>query len=108
MAEQAYYDVRENYPASTTAPIALLRAGNLHFRGEQWDEAALYFGQFLDEYPEHEKLLYALYKLGTVYEKLGDDALAMGFYVLFAELADPDDSRLETVEARLNLLEGQN
>ena len=98
MAEQAYNAVRENYPESTTAPIALLRAGNLHFRGEQWVEAALYFGQFLDEYPEHEKLLYALYKLGTVYEKLGDDDLAIGFYAVFTELADPDDSRLETVE----------
>lgn len=108
LAEQAYNAVRENYPDSTIAPIALLRVGNLRFRGEKWAEAALYFEQFLGEYPEHEKLLYVLYKLGTVYEKLGYDDLAIWVYEAFTGLADPDDSRLGTVEARLNLLEEQN
>ena len=108
LAEQAYNAVRENYPASTIAPIALLRVGNLRFRGEQWAEAALYFEQFLDEYPEHEKRLYVLYRLGTVYERLGYDELAIGVYAVFIELAEPGDSWLETVKARLNILEGQN
>ena len=108
LAEQAYNAVRENYPDSTIAPIALLRVGNLHFRGEKWGEAALYFEQFLDVYPEHEKLLYVLYKLGTVYERLGYDELAIGVYAVFIELAEPGDSRLETVEARLNILEDKN
>ncbi len=108
LAEQAYKAVHEKYPGSTTAPIALLRLGRLHFRAAQWAEAASYFEQFLDAYPDHENVPRALYRLGSVYEKLGQVELAIQAYERFMDMADPNDCRLKTVQAKLEELEGQN
>jgi TolA-binding protein len=108
LIEQAYKAVIEKYPACSLVGHACLKLAEPSFRKGQWSEAAYYFEIFLREEPDDPRWLGVLYDLGTAYEKMGELGLAEETYRTFTGLADPNDPRVKTIEARAeNLKEAE-
>jgi tetratricopeptide (TPR) repeat protein len=104
---QAYKAVIEKYPDCSLVGHACLKLGNMNFEASQWDEAAMYFGLFLEKCPNDIQQTSALYHLGKTYEKMGESDTAMEVYRMFLEGADSGDYRIATVRANLDKLGGQ-
>jgi len=104
---QAYKAVIEKYPDSSLVGHACIKLGTMNFEASQWDEAAMYFGQFLEKCPGDIQETTALYHLGRTYENMGELDTAAEVYRIFLEGAEPGDYRIETVTARLGELGGQ-
>ena len=108
LIEQAYQAVVENYPDSRSAPRALLILAGSALRTAQWSQAAAYLEQFLDKYPDNPRVPDVLYDLARAYEQMGQLEPASNVYQRFMDMANPNDPRVETVQAKLNELEGRN
>jgi tetratricopeptide (TPR) repeat protein len=81
----------------------------MYFRSAQWADAAHYFEVFVQidngRAPNHV-LINALYDLGKTYELMGNLDVAVEMYHVFIEIADPNDTRIRTVQAELEKFEG--
>jgi len=104
---QAYKAVIEKHPRCSLVGHACLKLGNMNFGASQWDEAARYFGLFLEKCPEDIQQATALYRLGKTYENMGESDTAMEVYRIFLEEAESGDRRIATVRAKLKELGGQ-
>ena len=107
--EQGYKSVIENYPDSDSAPAAALNLGRMYFKRAQWADAAYYFEMFVqmdNGRAPNQVLINLLYDLGKTYERMGKLDMAEEMYRIFIEIASPDDTRITTVQAKLETLEG--
>lgn len=73
--------------SSSVTPIAMLKAGALHFENKEYDAAIATFNSFVEKYDDHIFVPNAKFALATTYEVVGkfDEALA-----LYEELANND------------------
>jgi TolA-binding protein len=99
--EQAYKAVIEKYPDCLLAEQAYFGLAMLNFHKGRWDQASLYFGQFLEGYPQSWQRPLAAVYLGMSYEKSGQPDVAADLYRTLLEIADPKDPRLEKLRASL-------
>ena len=99
--DQAYRAVLERYPDCPLAEQAYLGLGKLSFDKGQWDQAALYFGQFLERYPQARQGPLAVIYLGMTYERSGRPGVAAELYQTFLNITDPKDPRLNKIRASL-------
>ena len=107
--QQAYQAVVEKYPDSQSAPFAALKLGQINLAKRQWPDVAYYLELFVyQEDGEKPYFLFtgALYDLGQAYEQLDMLDRAIEVYGVFMQTADPDDSRIKTVKAKLEKFEG--
>jgi len=104
--EQAYKAVIEKYPDCSLVGHACLKLAQPNFAKGRWAEAATYFELFLEKAPEDPRRVNVLYDLGRAYEQMGELNLAAEVYRIFIETANPGDSRVKTVKAELEKLEG--
>ncbi len=104
---EAYKAVIEKYPDCSLVGHACLELGRMNFKASRWDEAATYYGLFLEKSPEDVRQALALYHLGETYERMGELDTSMEVYRMFLEEADPGDQRVATVRAKLDELGGQ-
>ncbi len=80
-------------------------------RSENWPkEAALplieeAYKAVLDNYPNGNMVYYAAYRLGELSIEKGDKAGAITYYRKFLEKANPQDTRIEAVKAKIASLE---
>ena len=102
--EEAYKAVLENYPDYGLVKPSLLRLCRMNVERGRWVEAAMYHELYLQKFPEDERLSYILYTLGKCYKNMGEFNMAVVVYERFLKAADPDDSRMERVIARLEEL----
>jgi TolA-binding protein len=83
-------------------------------RSEKWPkEAALplieeAYKAVLDKYPNGNMAYYAAYRLGELSIEKGDKAGAITYYRKYLEKAHPQDTRIETIKAKLTTLEEEN
>jgi len=103
---EAYKGVIEKYPDCSLVGHACLKLGTMNFGASQWDEAARYFGLFLEKRPGDVQEATALYHLGRTYENMGQFDTATEVYRMFLEKAEPGDYRIETVTAKVKELGG--
>jgi len=107
--EEAYRAVVEKYPDSNSAPVAALKLGQINLARRQWPDVAYYLELFVnkeDGRAPHFLFTGAMYDLGQAYEQLGEVDGAIEVYGVFMQTADPDDSRIKTVKAKLEKFEG--
>jgi TolA-binding protein len=104
---EAYKRVIENYPDCSLVGHASLKLANINFKASQWDEAATYFGLFLEKFPEDIQKATALYHLGKTYENMGEFDTATEVYRMFLEGAEPGDYRIGYVTSKLEEVGGQ-
>lgn len=62
----------------------------------------------IEKYPDSKSVPYAALKLGYLNLKRGQRAEAVMYYELFLATADPGDSRIKNVKARLEKLKGED
>jgi tetratricopeptide (TPR) repeat protein len=108
LMEQAYKAVIEKYPDCSLVGSACLKLGRPSFKKGQWADAAYYFEIFLQKNPDDPRWSSVLYNLGQAYEKMGKLELAAELYRVFIQTASPIDTRIKTVQALLEKLEGEN
>lgn len=60
-------NVKNKYPYSKYAVEAQLRLGDVYYMQESYGEAALSYETFRDLHPKHEKVGYAMYRIGLSY-----------------------------------------
>lgn len=104
--EQTYKSVVENCPDCPSVKDASIWLGYLNYSKGQWADAAMYFELFLEKAPDDQQLVDVLYRLGRAYQKMGELSLEAEVYSAFVEIADPNDTRIKTVMAELEKLEG--
>ena len=104
--DEAYVAVIERYPESSVAAHAHLKLADMKSQASQWDEAATYFESFLEKYPQDKRYTRVLYDLARAYEEMGELERAAEIYRILLDIFDPGDSRIETVRAKLENLEG--
>ena len=76
----AFQSLIENYPNGQYTPNAFYWIGEIFLVGKHDAELARQsFMQVVNLYPDHQKASDAMYKLGVVYNTLGDDASARRF-----------------------------
>ncbi len=76
----AFQSLIENYPNGQYTPNAFYWMGEIFLVGKQDAELARQsFMQVVNLYPDHQKASDAMYKLGVVYNTLGDDTSARRF-----------------------------
>ncbi len=63
-AIEYFQEVIDNYPYSEFATLAELQIGDIHFNGEDFEEAQSYYQDFVELHPTHEKVPYAIYRNG--------------------------------------------
>ena len=81
-AVELYQQVVDNYPFSKYAPIASLRLADCQYALENYEEARLYYEQFLKAHPKSEEAPYALFREGMCHYQ---QMLKVG--------RDPDETR---------------
>jgi outer membrane protein assembly factor BamD len=64
LARDLYQEVVDNYPFSKYATLAELRIGDCHYELEEYEEAAIWYGQFTKMHPRREEVPYATYMQG--------------------------------------------
>ena len=57
--------IKNKYPYSKYALDASLRLADVYFLQESYTEAALAYESFRDLHPKHEKVPYAMFRIGT-------------------------------------------
>ena len=60
-------EVRNKFPYSKFSAAAQLRMGDVYFLQESYSEAAAAYESFRDLHPKHEKVPYALFRIGESY-----------------------------------------
>jgi outer membrane protein assembly factor BamD len=68
--------IKNKYPYSKYALDAQLRLADVYFLQESYSEAALAYETFRDLHPKHEKVAYAMFRLGLSYYKDIPDPIA--------------------------------
>jgi tetratricopeptide (TPR) repeat protein len=98
---KAYTTVIEKYPGCRYAGNAALRLSALLYEKGQWVEAAKYMEWLLEKQPpgSQEDVLGALFHLALVYQRMGEGSAAEQARKRFAEVANPGDSRIETLNS---------
>jgi len=104
---EAYRAVIEKYPDCSLVGHAYLKLADMNFEASKWDEAAMYYGLFLEKSPEDLRHATTLYHLGETYERMGELNTAIEVYRIFLDEADSDDRRVATVIDKLEELGGQ-
>ena len=104
--EQAYKAVVEKYPTCPLAKEAYLTLGRTNLKKERWAEAARYYSEFLEKYPQAKEWLTALIYLGVTYERRGQMDAAVALYRNYVNMSNPTDSRVKAVRAKLETMEG--
>jgi len=107
--EQAYKAVLENYPVSKSAKRSALRLAQINYHREDWSQAAVYSELYRAEYMAAESLenqLSILKTLASIYEKIGDNKLAVEAYVeMIQYIADENDPRINPLLLKIDELE---
>jgi outer membrane protein assembly factor BamD len=60
--------LKNRFPYSKEAAIAQLRVGDVYFLQEAFGEASASYEAFRDQYPKHEKVSYAILRIGKSFE----------------------------------------
>ncbi len=60
-------EVQIRYPYTQYAAIAELRSGDVYFKKKDYMQAAEEYENFISEHPTHQRLDYAMYRLGLCY-----------------------------------------
>ncbi|HUT54646.1 MAG TPA: outer membrane protein assembly factor BamD [bacterium] len=63
-AKDLYQEVVDDYPFSKYAPVAELKIADCHYQLEEYEEAAVWYGQFGKMHPRRDEVPYALYQEG--------------------------------------------
>ncbi len=107
--EQAYKTVLENYPVSKSAKRSALRLAQINYHREDWSQAAVYSELYRAEYMAAESLenqLSILKTLASIYEKIGDNKLAVEAYVeMIQYIGDENDPRINPLLLKIDELE---
>ncbi len=107
--EQAYKAVLENYPVSKSAKRSALRLAQINYHREDWSQAAVYSELYRAEYMAAESLenqLSILKTLASIYEKIGDNKLAVEAYVeMIQYIGDENDPRINPLLLKIDELE---
>ena len=90
-SEDAFRRMIETHPNGQYTPNGYYWLGELHLVQGQVEEARQNFAQVVNLYPDHPKVLDALYKLGEVYHRLGDPQRALE-YLDRVQAEGPDSS----------------
>jgi TolA-binding protein len=99
--EQAYKNTIARYPDHSVAKRAYIRLARLYFKHSQWAQAADYFQQYLDKYPQARGWHNTLIQLGMTYERWGKPDVAAALYSTYLEIADPHDPRLKMMKDKI-------
>lgn len=108
--EQAYHALIEKYPDSEQAKYIAFDLGQANFDKGNWADAAMYFELAVQKSYENEDLKgvpQIVYRLGQVYEKMGESELAAQVYKDFLNTSDPNDPHTKAIEAKLETLQGE-
>ena len=87
----AFKQMIETYPNGEFTPNGYYWLGELHLAQGHAEEARQNFAQVVNLYASHAKVPDALYKLGVVYHRLGDDQRALE-YLDLVQSESPDSS----------------
>lgn len=66
----------DNYPKGRYAANAQYWLGELYLKDNELEQSRQWFSRLLGEFPNHTKVPDAKYKLGRVYDMMGDKATA--------------------------------
>ena len=67
LAIQSLGEFKARFPYGKLATVAELMIADSHFQMEQFEEAAVSYKQFAKLHPKHEKVEFALYRVGLCY-----------------------------------------
>jgi len=104
--EQAYKAVVEKYPTYFLAQEAYLSLGRMSLEKQQWEQAARYYSEFLEKYPQAKQWHTALAYLGLTYERMGQTNAAAALYRTYIETDNPTDKCMKVIQAKLQKMEG--
>lgn len=62
-------EIQLRYTYSPYATLAELRTADTYFKKEEYEQAAVEYGEFVKRHPNHEETPYAIYRLGLAYYK---------------------------------------
>jgi outer membrane protein assembly factor BamD len=63
-AKNLYKQVVDNYPFSSLAPVAELRVADCHYKLEEYEEASVWYDQFIKKHGRREEVPYAMFRAG--------------------------------------------
>ena len=78
-SEDAFNQLIVDYPNGEFTPNAFYWLGELYLARSELERARQSFAQVTNLFPDHLKVSDALYKLGVVYHRLGDNARALQY-----------------------------
>lgn len=110
--------VKNKFPYSNQARLAQLKIADVYFLQESYTEAALAYEAFRDLYPKHEKVPYAMFRVGKSYlnDTPGNVARDLGpaqraldsyneFLRRFPNAPESDEARKDVEQLRRTLAE---
>jgi len=107
-AKDLYRKVADNYPFSKYAPLAELRVADCHYELEEYEEAAVWYEQFIRRRQRRDEVPYAMYRKGMCsYERMRksgrDQENAKEAAVTFSLLIDryPDSDQAAKASEKL-------
>lgn len=94
--------------AGDYAGEAMLELGRTYLAAERFREAAAAMKCFTDSYPNSDKYVAALSELGLIYQNLGDDKTALGYYKTVVEKAPRSREATDAMLAIQNIYVDSN
>ncbi len=82
LAVSGFSDYLKYCPRGDLSDNSQLWIAEAYYEMNQHDKAIVEYGKLLDQYPESEKRATAYFKLGRTYEKLGDTAKALEYFLV--------------------------
>ncbi len=96
-----YTQVVKRFPESSPAQDALIESAGIRLRARSWQQAALAYEQFVEGYPESERLSEARYGIATASLQLGDTARALAQLQRVLDSANAQDEDLFLDRSRI-------
>lgn len=87
---------------------AMLELGRTYIAAERFKDAATTMKRFTDNYPNSDKYIAALSELGLIYQNLGDDRTALGYYKTVVEKAPRSREATDAMLAIQNIYVDSN
>jgi TolA-binding protein len=85
---------------------AILKLADLASKKKQWDDAAGYYEDYLNNFPDDKGHTNIMYRLGRTYEQMGKLEQAAQIYYMFIQQSNSADPRFKTTQATIEKLEG--
>jgi len=85
LAISGFSDYLKLCPRGDLSDNSQLWIAEAHYEMDEHEKAITEYKKLLDQYPDSEKRATAYFKLGRTYEKLGDTAAAMEYFVILKD-----------------------